>query len=95
MSLYQPYTVDIVDFYSVRYLLGLHFISFGDEVRQLEAQNERDINDVWWELGLYEKRGHDYYGQTYRTVPDEYGDTTFTGNGAQNERENETVYSER
>lgn len=67
----SDYRTDVETFYRVRYELGLHMRIWGDEVRQLELQNTKDINDVWWEMGLYKKRGHDYYGQTYSLVEDD------------------------
>lgn len=58
----------VEEFYSVRYLLGLHFRMWGDEVRLLEIGNDNDINNEWYKLGLYEKRGYDYFHRTYRLV---------------------------
>lgn len=52
----------------MRYLLGLHFRMWGDEVRLLEIGNDNDINNEWYKLGLYEKRGYDYFHRTYRLV---------------------------
>jgi hypothetical protein len=65
----------VEEFYSVRYLLGLHFRVWGDEVRLLEIGNDNDINNEWYKLGLYEKRGYDYFHRTYRLVEnDEHDD---------------------
>lgn len=58
----------VEEFYSVRYLLGLHFRVWGDEVRLLEIGNDNDINNEWYKLGLYEKRGYDYFHRTYRLI---------------------------
>ena len=68
------YRCTVEEFYSVRYLLGLHFRVWGDEVRLLEIGNDNDINDEWYKLGLYEKRGYDYFHRTYRLVDDDSED---------------------
>lgn len=68
------YRCTVEDFYATRYLLGLHFRVWGDEVRLLEIGNDNDINDEWYKLGLYEKRGYDYFHKTYRLIENDGDD---------------------
>ncbi len=56
---------DIVAFYHCRYVLDAErFMGEPDFLAELK----RAINDVWYELGLYAKRGCDAYGRTYVLV---------------------------
>jgi hypothetical protein len=66
----SPDGCEIELFYSRRYKNGRDVVT--PDAHYVEKL-ERAINDTWYELGLYEKRGHDFYGITYRQSDDEWG----------------------
>ena len=92
------WSTDIVTFYEHRYSGDKFFAtSTAKELPEFNFidQLEADTNSAWYEMGLYDKYGHDYFGRTYHQVPDQWGNSEFTGMGAMIERENEAIYTER
>lgn len=64
-ALLADYPVDIVVFYEM-YFRHARYIEVQDT---FIADVQSAANSVWYELGLYEKYGKDYFDQTY--TPDE------------------------
>ena len=63
--------VEIVAYYAARYGGLAPVDTDAGYLRDLE----RDCNQTWYELGLYDKCNHDYYGVTYTladSVADDY-----------------------
>lgn len=58
-----PYNVDCETYYWVL-LCG----SGEPRERDFIEEVESDINDCWHKLGLYDKRGHDYFGNSFTLV---------------------------
>jgi len=82
--------VDVVKFYTHRYRGNWRFSEESDFIVDVQWA----ANDVWYELGLFEKYGCDYFGIKYRQIDDQWGDSRW-GYGAMIERDNENLGKDR